>query len=70
MRSFLNILMGKNYDGDDVRTLPNGSGFLYIREAIKKIIGWFKSTGKNVILTGHVRDKNLNENHRPCFLFF
>ena len=53
--------MGKNYDGDDVRTLPNGSGYLYAREAIKKILGWFKSTGKNVILTGHVRDKNLNE---------
>ena len=53
--------MGKNWDGDDVRTLPQGSGYLYIREAMKQIIGWFKNTGKNVILTGHVKDKSLVE---------
>lgn len=58
---YMETAMGKNYEGEDVRTLPNGAGYLYIREAMKKIIGWFKATGKNIILTGHVKDKNLVE---------
>lgn len=58
---FMKTPLGRNYDGEDVRTLPNGQGYLYIREAMKEIIGWFKKTGKNVILTGHVKDKSLVE---------
>lgn len=58
---YMETPMGRNYDGDDVRTLPNGAGYLYIREAVKKVIGWFKNTGKNLILTGHVKDKSLVE---------
>mgnify|MGYP002517806080 CR=1 FL=1 len=29
--------MGKSYQGTDVRTLPNGSGYLYLQQAVRKI---------------------------------
>ena len=28
--------MGKTYKGEDIRTLPNGSGYLYLRQAVPK----------------------------------
>ena len=30
--------VGKNWKGDDVRTLPNGSGYFYIRQAVRKVM--------------------------------
>ena len=48
--------MGKSYKGEDVRQLPNGSGYLYLREAVKKVINMFKDLCDNFILIGHVKD--------------
>lgn len=48
--------MGKAYKGEDVRQLPNGSGYLYLREAVKKVINMFKDLCDNFILIGHVKD--------------
>lgn len=45
--------MGKTFKGDDVRQLPNGSGYLYLREAVKKVIFMFKELCDNFILIGH-----------------
>lgn len=53
--------MGKNFDGDNVLKLPNGAGHLYLRQAIQTVIGWFESVVDNVILVGHVKDKNISE---------
>lgn len=54
--------MGKNFgENDNVLKLPNGAGFLYQREAMQMIIGWFEKVVPNVILVGHVKDKALNE---------
>lgn len=36
--------------------------YLYVREAIQNVIGWFSKVCPNVILVGHVKDKALNEN--------
>lgn len=52
--------MGKTYNGDDVRQLPNGSGYLYIREAVKKVINMFKELADNFILIGHTKDRMIN----------
>ena len=49
--------MGKTYKGDDVRTLPNGSGYYYIRQAVRKVIDMFRSLCDTCILIGHVKDK-------------
>lgn len=53
--------MGKNYRGDDVRTLPNGSGYLYLRQAVLKVISMFRELCEEFILIGHVRDKLINK---------
>ena len=53
--------MGKAFKGKDVRQLPNGSGYLYIREAVKKVIFTFKDLCENFILIGHTKDKMINK---------
>lgn len=58
---YMQTPMGKTYKGDDIRTLPNGSGYLYIREAVKKVINMFKDLCENFILIGHTKDKIINK---------
>ena len=53
--------MGKAFKGEDVRQFPNGSGYLYIREAVKKVIFMFKDLCENFILIGHTKDKMINK---------
>lgn len=53
--------MGKSFKGEDVRQLPNGAGYLYIREAVKKVISMFKELCDNFILIGHTKDKMINK---------
>lgn len=53
--------MGKTYKGDDVRQLPNGSGYLYLREAVKKVINMFKELCDNFILIGHTKDRMITK---------
>jgi hypothetical protein len=54
--------VGKNYKGDDVRTLPNGSGYMYIRQAVRKVIDMFKDLCDEFILVGHVKDVQIEQN--------
>lgn len=49
-------IIGKNWTGTDVRTLPQGSGYLYLREAVLKVINMFKDLCDEFILVGHIRD--------------
>lgn len=54
-------VMGKAYHGTDVRTLPNGSGYTYLREAVKKVISMFRELCDTFILIGHVKEKMINK---------
>lgn len=54
--------MGKNYKGTDVRTLPNGSGYMYIRQAVRKVIDMFRELCDEFILVGHVKDVQIEQN--------
>lgn len=54
--------MGKNYSGNDVRTLPNGSGYMYLQQAVRKVIDMFRDLCDNFILIGHTKDKLINKN--------
>ena len=51
---------GKNYQGTDIRTLPNGSGYMWLRMAVKKVIDLFRDLSDHLILIGHTRDKQIN----------
>ena len=54
--------MGKGWKGDDIRLLPNGSGYLYIRQAVRKVLDMFKNLTEHFILVGHVKDVMIENN--------
>lgn len=45
----------------DVRLLPNGAGYLYLRQAVKKLIDMFKPLCETLILVAHVKDKQIKK---------
>ena len=51
---------GKNYQGTDIRTLPNGSGYMWLRMAVKKVIDLFRDLSDHLILIAHTKDKQIN----------
>lgn len=46
----------------DVRLLPNGSGYLYLRNALKEVIHMFLPLCETLILVCHVKDKQIQMN--------
>lgn len=46
----------------DVRNLPNGSGYLYVRIAVNKLIDMFQPLCKTLILVCHVKDRQIKVN--------
>ena len=46
----------------DVRLLPNGSGYLYLRNALKEVINIFQNLCDTLILVCHVKDKQIQMN--------
>lgn len=45
----------------DVRLLPNGSGYLYLRQAVRKLIDMFKPLCDSLILVAHVKEKQIKK---------
>ena len=63
--------MGKNWgklkNGDDdpsanILTLPNGAGYLYLREAYTTVSSALDSCFERIIYNGHLKDKMLEKN--------
>lgn len=52
--------MGKGFKGD-IRTLPQGGGWFYIRQAVRKVIDMFRDLCEEFILVGHTKDKLVNK---------
>lgn len=46
----------------DIRTLPNGGGFLYTRMAISNIVKAFYDLSETLILIAHVKEKQITVN--------
>lgn len=46
----------------DVRQLPQGGGYLYLRQAVRKMIDMFKPLCETLILVAHVKDKQIKVN--------
>lgn len=55
--------LGRNWQGTgkDILFLPMGAGYAWQKKALEEIISWFTSDKYNLVVTGHVRDKNLTE---------
>lgn len=49
--------MGKDFKGNDITILPNGAGYKYLREAMKKWVFAFRKLTDHLILIGHTKDK-------------
>lgn len=48
--------MGKSFKGN-VLTLPNGAGYLYLRQAFDKIVEMIEGCCERIILFGHLKEK-------------
>jgi len=46
----------------DVRQLPKGGGWYYMRQALKEMIGMFRPLCDTLILVCHVKDKQIQKN--------
>ena len=46
----------------DVRLLPNGAGYLYMRKALKEMVTMFTPLCDTLILVCHVKDKQIKKN--------
>ena len=46
----------------DVRILPNGAGYLYLRQAVRELVDMFKPYCETLILIAHVKDKQIQKN--------
>jgi len=53
--------MGKSFSGNDLRKLPNGAGYLYIREAFFQVVNSFKNLCEGLILIGHANSTQINK---------
>lgn len=53
--------IGKNYDGDDVLKLPNGAGYMYLRDAFFKVLDYIDTLAPHIILSGHIKDKVVDD---------
>tara|TARA_R110000823_G_scaffold98992_4_gene213889 strand:- start:5106 stop:5828 length:723 start_codon:yes stop_codon:yes gene_type:complete len=53
--------MGKNYDGDNITTLANGAGYLYIRQAFFQVLDFIDTLAPHIILSGHIKDKVVDD---------
>ena len=57
--------MGKNFDSDNkglsVLSLPNGAGYLYLRQAYKKWMDRLNTLAEHVILVGHLKEAKIDK---------
>jgi hypothetical protein len=61
VKLFQKTPMGKNFDGDNVTTLPNGAGYLYIRQAFFQVLDFIDTLAPTIILSGHIKDKQVDD---------
>ena len=53
--------MGKNFDGATIANLPNGAGYLYIRQAFFQVLDFIDTLAPTIILSGHIKDKQVDD---------
>jgi len=61
VKLYRNTTMGKNFDGENVLTLPNGAGYLYIRQAFFQVLDFIDTLAPHIILSGHIKDKQVDD---------
>jgi hypothetical protein len=57
VKLYQNTAMGTKFTGTNILTLPNGAGYLYIRNAFEMIVKEFENLFDRLILVGHLKEK-------------
>lgn len=60
-KNYQSTPMGKSFSGESVLTLPNGAGYLYLREAFFSVVKYIQTLASEVILLGHIKDKQIDD---------
>jgi len=60
-KDYKDSVVGKNWKGFSVLELPNGGGYMWLRNAFHKVITNICLTAPHIILVGHIRDKSLEK---------
>jgi hypothetical protein len=50
---------GRNWQGDDVTTLPNGAGYQYTRRALWIVLEELEQCFDTLIILGHLKDDTI-----------
>jgi len=53
--------MGKNFTDNDVLKLPNGAGYMYLRDAFFQVLDYVDTLAPHIILSGHIKDKQVDD---------
>lgn len=56
---YTSTLQGKNFKGDNVLHLPDGGGYIFLRNAVDMMISMLEETANRIVLLGHLKDKFL-----------
>ena len=58
-KSYKKCILGKSFSGSSVLELPNGAGYLYLRQEFNNLFTLVSKVAQNIILVGHVRDSQI-----------
>lgn len=61
LKIYMSTPMGKGFTGDDVLKLPNGAGYMYLRDAFFQVLDYIDTFAECIILSGHIKDKQVDD---------
>jgi len=61
LQLYKNTPMGKNFQGTNVLMLPNGAGYLFLREAVESVTNYLETLADRVIYSGHIKLKAIEK---------
>lgn len=56
---YVNTPQGKNFKGENVLHLPDGAGYIFLRNAMEMMLNMLEESCERMILLGHLKDKFL-----------
>ena len=60
-KMYRDTAMGRNWEGDDVTTLPNGAGYRYTRNALSTVLNELEEVCDTLVILGHTKDKDIEK---------
>lgn len=61
LKNYMATPIGKNYKENDILKLPNGAGYMWLREAFFQVLNYIDTFAENIILSGHIKDKQVDD---------